>query len=259
MSSPLIQEVETRHSPESLTARLYSSPGPILLRSGTMEHSDRFSLVAARPFLRVESFGSRCIIRSDTRERTLFGNPWKLLESLANRYELLEEIDLPFPLGGCFGYFGYELKQFVEPRLPLTALNDLELPECSVGFYDSLVVFDHQLGKVWLISTGLDEEGDRCPKRTQAAVEFWTEHLASLGQADLVLHVLDASEPPDPDAEARLAELADRNCIVVLNKSDLPSLLGQVDMHGSQSVPVSCLNRDGIEALKDAIRASVWD
>ena len=30
-------------------------------------------------------------------------------------------------------------------------------------------------------------------------------------------------------------------------------------MHGCQSVPVSCLNRDGIEALKDAIRASVWD
>ena len=194
MSSPLIQEVETRHSPESLTARLHSSLGTILLRSGTMEHSDRFSLVAARPFLRFESFGSRCIIRSATGKRTLFGNPWKLLESLANRYELLEEIDLPFPLGGCFGYFGYELKQFVEPRLPLTALNDLELPECSVGFYDSLVVFDHQLGKVWLISTGLDEEGDRCPKRTQAAVEFWTEHLASLGQAETTAAALGQAE-----------------------------------------------------------------
>ena len=80
MSSPLIQEVETRHSPESLIARLHSSPGTILLRSGTMEHSDRFSLVAARPFLRFESFGSRCIIRSDAGKRTLFGNPWKLLE-----------------------------------------------------------------------------------------------------------------------------------------------------------------------------------
>ena len=30
-------------------------------------------------------------------------------------------------------------------------------------------------------------------------------------------------------------------------------------MHGCQSVPVSYLNRDRIEALKDAIRASVWD
>ncbi|MED6326324.1 MAG: aminodeoxychorismate synthase component I, partial [Verrucomicrobiota bacterium] len=70
----------------------------------------------------------------------------------------------------------------------------LELPECSVGFYDSLVVFDHQLGKVWLISTGLDEEGDRCPKRTQAAIEFWTENLASLGQAETTAAALGQAE-----------------------------------------------------------------
>ena len=218
MSSPLIQEVETRHSPESLTARLHSSPGTILLRSGTMEHSDRFSLVAARPFLRFESFGSRCIIRTDTGERTLFGNPWKLLESLANRYELLEEIDLPFPLGGCFGYFGYELKQFVEPRLPLTALNDLELPECSVGFYDSLVVFDHQLGKVWLISTGLDEEGDRCPKRAQATVEFWAKHLAAGGPPAT------PPAPPGPNPRAALA-----------NGQTTAAALGQAEAHAITS------------------------
>ena len=160
MPCPLIQEIETRHTPESLIARLQAEPGTILLRSGTMEHGERFSLVAARPFLRFESYGSRCEIESPAGRRTLFGSPWKLLESLAGRYELLEEIDLPFPLGGCFGYFGYELKQFTEPHLPLTTHNDLELPECSVGFYDSLVVFDHKIDKAWLITTGRGEEGE---------------------------------------------------------------------------------------------------
>jgi len=189
MSSPLIQEIETQHTPESLTARLQAEPGALLLRSGTMDHGERFSLVAAKPFLRFESYGSRCEIDSAAGHRTLFGSPWKLLESLAGRYELLEEIDLPFPLGGCFGYFGYELKQFVEPHLPLTTRNDLELPECSVGFYDSLVVFDHKIDRVWLISTGLGEEGDRCNQRAEAAVEFWLEHLATLGQVP-------AAEPP---------------------------------------------------------------
>ena len=177
MTCPLIQEIETGHSPESLTGRLHTEPGTILLRSGTMEHGERFSLVAARPFLRFESHGSRCEIDSATGRRTLFGSPWKLLECLANRYELLEEIDLPFPLGGCFGYFGYELKQFTEPQLPLTTRNDLELPECSVGFYDSLVIFDHQLDKVWLISTGLGEDGDRNDERALNAVDFWREQL----------------------------------------------------------------------------------
>ncbi|MEC8973548.1 MAG: chorismate-binding protein, partial [Verrucomicrobiota bacterium] len=183
MPCPLIQEIETRHSPESLTAQLHTEPGTILLRSGTMEHGERFSLVAERPFLRFESHGSRCEIESAAGRRTLFGNPWKLLESLANRYELLEEIDLPFPLGGCFGYFGYELKQFTEPHLPLTTHNDLELPECSVGFYDSLIVFDHHLDKAWIISTGLGEEGDRDDDRAQAAADFWRGQLGSPGQA----------------------------------------------------------------------------
>ena len=78
-----------------------------------------------------------------------------------SRFELLDEIDLPFPLGGCFGYWGYDLKNFTEPKLPRRAVNDLELPDCHVGFYDSLVVFDHQLGKVCIVSTGLDADGSR--------------------------------------------------------------------------------------------------
>ena len=145
MLSSIIQEIETQQTPETLTSQINKLSGTLLLRSGTMQHADRFSLVVARPFLSFKSFGSKCIILSSNGKRTLFGNPWKLLESLSNRYELLEEIDLPFPLGGCFGYFGYEMKQFSEPRLPLTARNDLELPECHVGFYDSVVVFDINL------------------------------------------------------------------------------------------------------------------
>ena len=82
---------------------------------------------------------------------------------------------------------------------------------------------------------------------------------ASLGQADIVPHVLDASEPLTPDDQERLAELADHKCIVVLNKKDLPAQLGKADMHGNQAIPVSCVSGDGVEALKDAIRASVWD
>ncbi len=84
--------------------------------------------------------------------------------------KLLDDIDLPFPLGGCFGYWGYDLKNFTEPKLPRRAVNDLELPDCHVGFYDSLVVFDHQLGKVFVVSTGLDADGSRSEKRAKDAV-----------------------------------------------------------------------------------------
>ena len=205
MPFPLIQEIETQHTPESLTGQLHTEPGTILLRSGTMEHGERFSFVAARPFLRFQSYGSRCEIESLTGRRTLFGSPWKLLESFANRYELLEEIDLPFPLGGCFGYFGYELKQFVEPHLPLTTHNDLELPECSVGFYDSLVVFDHILDKAWIISTGLGEEGERSDERARAAAQFWREQLYAPGQEPA------AGPPPGQAATTQVTSTMSRD------------------------------------------------
>ena len=96
-----------------------------------------------------------------------------------SRYELLDEIDLPFPLGGCFGYWGYDLKNFVEPKLPRRAVNDLELPDCHVGFYDSLVVFDHRLGKTFIVSTGLSADGSRSEERARSKRSFGISLLAA--------------------------------------------------------------------------------
>src|SRR6185436_6463092 len=126
---------------------------------------------------RFTSYGSRCEITSRDGTHEQFGNPWRVLDALMSRCELLEELDLPFPLGGCFGYWGYDLKNFVEPRLTRNAVNDLELPDCCVGFYGSLVVFDHQLGKTWIVSTGLDADGSRDEKRAKQEAEFWRAKL----------------------------------------------------------------------------------
>ena len=175
---PLIQEISTPHTPESLVEQLRGEPGVMLLRSGLFDAAaTRYSFVTARPFLTFRSFGSRCELAQPATRNTQqqFGNPWQILDGLMARYELLDEVDFPFPLGGCFGYWGYDLKNFVEPRLPRRAVNDLELPDCHVGFYDSLVVFDHHLGKTWLVATGLDLDGSRTEARARQQQEYWTE------------------------------------------------------------------------------------
>jgi para-aminobenzoate synthetase component 1 len=149
-----------------------------LLRSSSFESPQaRYSFVTAKPFRTFRSFGSRCEIISGQQPQIQFGNPWHLLNSLMSRYELLDEIDLPFPLGGCFGYWGYDLKNFTEPKLLRRAVNDLELPDCHVGFYDNLVVFDHRLGKVFIVSTGLNADGSRSEKRANEQMEFWQAKL----------------------------------------------------------------------------------
>ena len=208
---PLIQEIQTAHTPETLAAQLLfdelerrsptrrvddvpklagsetgaPSSNVVLLRTSAFDlPSARYSFVAANPFLTFRSFGSRCEIAwpesqiSNLKSQIQYGDPWHLLDSLMSRFELLDEIDLPFPLGGCFGFWGYDLKNFTEPKLPRRAANDLELPDCHVGFYDSLVVFDHQLGKVFIVSTGLSADGSRSESRAKEQLEFWRVQLA---------------------------------------------------------------------------------
>src|SRR5262249_45300607 len=138
----------------------------------------RYSFVAARPFLTLRSHGSRCELISNDSHNVQFGNPWKVLDGLMARYELLDEINLPFPLGGCFGYWGYDLKNFVEPKLARRAVNDLELPDCHVGFYDSLAVFDHHLGKSWIVSTGLEADGSRHEQKANEQLQLWQKALS---------------------------------------------------------------------------------
>ena len=178
---PLIQEIQTAHTPESLVESLSGETGIVLLRTNQFDSpSARYSFVVANPFLTFQSFGSRCEITfaesqiANLKSPIQFGNPWHLLDALMARYELLDEIDSPFPLGGAFGYWGYDLKNFTEPKLRRRAVNDLELPDCHVGFYDSLVIFDHRLGKVSIVSTGLNADGSRTESRAKEQLELWS-------------------------------------------------------------------------------------
>ncbi len=180
---PLIQEIVTAHTPESLVENLQSEAGIVLLRTSQFDTpAARYSLVTANPFLTFRSFGSRCEMIPNIQPSTFnlqpqYGNPWHLLDALMARYELLDEIDSPFPLGGAFGYWGYDLKNFTEPKLPRRAVNDLELPDCHVGFYDSVVVFDHRLDKVCIVSTGLNADGSRTEARAKEQLEFWHNRI----------------------------------------------------------------------------------
>ncbi len=214
---PLILEIATAQTPESLVEQLAGQPGIALLCSAGFDSPQaRYSFVAANPFLTFRSFGSQCEILQpqtpDPRSQTQFGNPWHLLDALMARYELLDEIDLPFPLGGCFGYWGYDLKNFTEPKLPRRAVDDLELPDCHVGFYDSLVVFDHRLGKACVVATGLNADGSRTEVRAREQLGYWHKLLAP-GSTQTLTPALSLSdgEREHPSATGGRSQASERN------------------------------------------------
>jgi para-aminobenzoate synthetase component 1 len=181
----LIVESPFAGPPDRLLPGLRSHPGTILLSSGEPGSSQaRYSFLTTRPFLVFESRGSRCDVTGAGHRATWFGNPWDVLQLLLCRFEVRDEIDQPFPLGGCFGYWSYDLRQHVEPRLPNRHTPDPHLPEIHAAFHDSLVVFDHVLPKALIIATGLLPDGSRSPKAAQQQVDFWQRLLSDTPGTD---------------------------------------------------------------------------
>ena len=81
-----------------------------------------------------------------------------------------------------------------------------------------------------------------------------TEH--HLTQADLVLFIVDATEPWHPEDTSRMAALAEQPALLVLNKCDLPPRLTETSVSATWPHPVlkiSALTGSGLPALKEAI------
>ncbi len=122
---------------------------------------------------------------------------------------------------------------------------------------------------VFIDTAGLREAGD------EIEVEGIRRSRETLARAELILHVLDASEPITPEDEKFLQEFAGKKRIVVRNKTDLtvkmsalpltPALspsdgerVAEGRVRGAPSVDISCATGQGIEALKDTIKQLVW-
>ncbi len=94
--------------------------------------------------------------------------------------------------------------------------------------------------------------------RDEIEVEGIRRSRQTLQQAELILQVLDGSEPLTEADEQYLAQFADKKRILVRNKIDLPARLVLPAGLQAASVDVCCLTGQGIEPLKDAIKALVW-
>ena len=95
-------------------------------------------------------------------------------------------------------------------------------------------------------TAGVRESDDEIEREGMARTQRQIE------RADLVLHVVDASEPI-ADCGLRIADLETRS-LLVLNKRDLGE---HKSWHGVEGVRISCLSNEGIAQLDDAIVAKI--
>jgi len=131
----------------------------------------RYSFMGSDPFLVLRSRGEEISLLRDGAEESRWGNPFDVVGELLEVYAL-DGCPAGIPLaGGAVGYFSYDLCHFIE-RLPATAVDDLNLPECYLAFYDVVIVFDHLEGRTYLVSSGFPElDESRRKRRAQERIK----------------------------------------------------------------------------------------
>jgi len=166
---PLVEEIRTSLSASQCFETFKNRPFSFFLDSGMDPGKlGRYSFMGSDPFLVLRSRGEEISLIRDGVKESRRGNPFDVVGELLATYSLDKcPAEIPF-VGGAVGYFSYDLCHFIE-RLPATAVDDLNLPECYLAFYDAVIAFDHLEEKAYLVSTGFPELAES--RRKQRAVE----------------------------------------------------------------------------------------
>jgi len=196
---PLIEEIDTELSPLDALELLRDKQFSFFLDSGMDAHKlGRYSFIGSDPFLVLSSRGSETILTRGAEKSSSNGNPFDVVNNLLEIYHLDSSSPLlPF-IGGAVGYFSYDLCHFIE-RLPGTAVDDLKLPECYLGFYDLVLAFDNLENKAYIISTGFPElrETERIERATRRLNEV-KDKLANAPSSSTEAPFMSISSPMEP-------------------------------------------------------------
>ncbi|MCM8829610.1 MAG: aminodeoxychorismate synthase component I [Candidatus Omnitrophica bacterium] len=134
--------------PEKLFLALKDRRFFIWLDTALKNTENRYSLITFDPFLIFKSKRENITIEDRTGIKNYSGDPLMYLDELLKRYHLTSKT---FFCPGALGYFSYDLGWQIE-KLPDIAVDDLDIPDICLGFYDALVVIDHKEKCLYIVS-----------------------------------------------------------------------------------------------------------
>ena len=119
----------------------------------------RYSFIGKDPLLTIRIKDCQAILQHrDGSVEKMEGNPYKIVETVMQRYRGAKVDGIPRLSGGLVGSFGYDLIRSIE-NLPNPPKDDLNLPTCHFMVVDEIIVFDHLKQKLLLI-INMPTEGD---------------------------------------------------------------------------------------------------
>ena len=179
---PIIEEYRIDLTPFQIYRHFSELPHTFLLDSGMdPDKLGRFSFLGIEPFLIFISKGNRVDVNLQGWKKSFTGNPFYVLRELLKKYSSdFRTEEIPF-WGGAVGYFSYDLKDFIE-KLPDIAVDDLNVPDCQIGFYDCVLICDHLKNKTYLSSSGFPESGEKRVLRARARLDSFKNELEHINK-----------------------------------------------------------------------------
>jgi anthranilate synthase component 1 len=115
----------------------------------------RYCFLGGAPSIIFQSKGRRVeITRDEQTEAQEDVDPLDALKQLMGEFHPVEVEGLPRFFGGAVGYLSYDMVRFFE-RLPDQTVDDLNVPDSMFMLTDTIVIFDHMLQKIKVVSNAL--------------------------------------------------------------------------------------------------------
>jgi len=117
------------------------------------ENIGRYSFLGCDPLWILTAKGDRTTktYRSGKQEE-FSGDPFAVLTNCLESIQPVKLPELPPGVGGLFGFWGYELIRWMEPRVPVYPAAETDLPDGLWMQVDNLLIFDQVKRKIWAIA-----------------------------------------------------------------------------------------------------------
>jgi len=152
---PVYQEwVADLDTPVSAWYRVCAGqPYSFLLESVEGGKLGRYSFLGCNPLWTLEARGAKTTQTfRDGSTQVHEGDPFQTISNCIEPYQPVKLPQLPPGIGGLFGFWGYELIRWIEPRVPVYEPEAGDFPDGLWMQIDSLLVFDQVQRKIWAIA-----------------------------------------------------------------------------------------------------------
>ncbi len=130
-----------------------SEPNCFLLESVEGgEKIGRYTFLGARPYMVLRARGRQITLERNGKKTKLEGSVFKILDGLLHEHTPAHVPGLPPFTAGAVGFLAHDAVRQLE-KLPVLAKDDLQMPDCTLMFFDRLLAFDHVRHEIFIIAT----------------------------------------------------------------------------------------------------------